>query len=167
MKWSFLFLLLSCVVGISLYDVYTTNCSVEAQSALLRALHHINSIYCSGIRFRYVADIPPSTIYNEYTNVIYCNSNLTSPVLGLINMRILQPYSFKIYIDKSVTSIALMNIFMHEMGHSVGLEHVNDSTSVMFSSLNNSVLQEYTESEKNQIAQKYWNCPQISNGRVG
>jgi predicted Zn-dependent protease len=166
MKWN-LFLLFTSAVSISIFDVYTTNCSIEAQSGLLRALHHINSIKCSGIRFRYIADIPETAIFNEYTNVVYCNATLTSPVLGLINMRIIQPYDFKMYVDKSVNSIALMNIFMHEMGHAVGLEHVNDSTSVMFSSLNNSVLQVYTESEKNQIAQKYWSCPQISNGRIG
>lgn len=166
MKW-FIFLVFTSVVGISIFDVYTTNCGVEAQSGLLRAFHHINSIYCSGARFRYVADIPASAIINDYTNVIYCNATLTPPVLGLINMRTLQPYTFKIYINSSVNSIALMNIFMHEMGHAVGLEHVNDSNSVMFSSLNNLTLQVFTEAEKTQIAQKYWNCPQISNGRIG
>jgi hypothetical protein len=167
MKKLIWFVLLSCVLGISIFDVYSTNCSIEAQSGLLRALHHINSIYCNGVRFRYIADIPASTINNVYTNAVYCNANLTPPVLGLIQMRTTYPLSFKMYIHSSVQSIALFNVFMHEMGHAVGLEHVNDSTSVMFYSLNNSTLQTYTEVEKILIAQRYWNCPQISNGRVG
>ena len=164
---SLLFLLVSIVLGAPNYDIYTTNCNVEAQSALIRALHHINSIPCSGVRFFYIREIPRTTIYNEFTNVVYCNATLTPPVLGQITMNVFPPYVFKMYIDTSVRAIALLNALMHEMGHAVGLEHVNNSFSVLYSSLNSSVFQVFTESENIQIAQKYWNCPQISNGRVG